>query len=588
MRVRLLRAAQLMLAAPLLVTAAGPAARHSGPTMILHNGRIYTGDPKQPYVEALAIRGARVSAVGESSTILKSATPGTRIIDLAGHMAMAGINDAHDHPGNVPFGSSADTGASPHSDPSLASVAEAVGQAARRSPRDAWIHAVVGPAAIKDAAAAQIAVDAVANGRPVVLSAWWGHGVVLNARGLALLNLNHRTPDPLGGRLERDASGRITGKLEEYAGWRVLQRLQSTASDAAQQAHWRAYADRRLREGVTSVQAMAGDQTPAALARALHRADLPIRFRLIRFPMSVEEASHADAWKKLRSRLPPLTRVSGVKWVLDGTPIEGLAFQSQPNRDRPGWRGRPNFTTEHLRVQLARALAGGEQLHLHAVGDAMAGLVLDEMERMAPPERWRRARVRLEHANGIVGPELERSKRLGIVLAQPRPTAPIGGWLRAGVPVAYGSDMGFPPFAMLAAMTSEKNPGAITREEGLAVLTRWPAYAEFAEAEKGLLTPGMLADIAVLSQNVMKVPAALLPATKSLLTIVGGSDSYSAPQFNRATSRKVKNQHLADRTQVRTLAPMRHDAGPSGGGSSHNVWFFVRRLLPLGAELAPR
>ena len=147
---------------------------------------------------------------------------------------------------------------------------------------------------------------------------------------------------------------------------------------------------RRLREGVTSVQAMAGDQTPAALARALRRAKLPIRLRLIRFPMSVSEENEADSWAKLRSGLPPLTRVSGVKWVLDGTPIEGLAFQSKPYRDRSGWRGRPNFTGEHLRAQLARALAGGEPLHLHAVGDAMSGMVLDEMERMASPERWRR------------------------------------------------------------------------------------------------------------------------------------------------------------------------------------------------------
>ena len=167
----------------------------------------------------------------------------------------------------------------------------------------------------------------------------------------------------------------------------------------------------------------------------------------------------------------------------------------------------------------------------------MAGSVLDEMERMAPPERWRRTRVRLEHANGIVGPQFERAKRLGIVLAQPRPTAPIKQWLRAGVPVAYGSDMGFPPFAMLAAITADANPGALTREEGLAVLTRWPAYAESAEVEKGMLVPGMLADIAVLSQDVTRVPAAALPATKSLLTIVGGRIAYAAPEFIGATKR---------------------------------------------------
>ncbi len=499
--------------------------------MILHHGQIFTGDAEQPYVEALAIQGDRVIAVGSSSTMLRSATGRTRLIDLGGRMAMPGINDAHDHPGSASFGTSAETGVSPMSDPSLEAVATAIANAAKRMPQGAWIHAVAGPSVMKDGGAARIAMDEVAGGRPVILSAWWGHGVILNARGLELMGVNDQTPDPLGGRLERDSEGQITGKLEEYAGWQVLRRLQSAAGDEAQLAHWRAYADRRLREGVTSVQAMSGDQTPEALARGLRRASLPIRLRLVRFPMTIAEADGADPWAKLRSQLPSRTRVSGVKWVLDGTPIEGLAFQSKSYRDRPGWRGRPNFTTEHLRVQLARALTGGEQLHLHAVGDAMIGIVLDEMEKMAAPERWRPARVRIEHANGVVGRELDRAKRFGIVVAQPRPTSPIRQWLRAGVPVAYGSDMGFPPFAMFAAMTADSNPNAVTRDEGLAILTRWPAYAEFSERNKGMLVPGMLADIAVLSQNVMIVPAAKLPATKSVMTIVGGRVAYAAPDL---------------------------------------------------------
>ncbi len=215
MRSRLMPAALLTLAAPLFSIAAAPAPGPSGPDVILHGGRIYTGDAEQPYVEALAVRGDRVSAVGDSGIILKSATPRTRVIDLAGRMAMPGINDAHDHPGNVPFGASAYTGASPVSDPPLGDVATAVARAARGSPPGTWVHAVVGPGAMRDVAAARIAVDAVAGGRPVVLSAWWGHGVILNSRGLDLMNLNDRTPDPLGGRLDRDASGRITGKLEE-------------------------------------------------------------------------------------------------------------------------------------------------------------------------------------------------------------------------------------------------------------------------------------------------------------------------------------------------------------------------------------
>ncbi len=87
---------------------------------------------------------------------------------------------------------------------------------------------------------------------------------------------------------------------------------------------------------------------------------------------------------------------------------------------------------------------------------------------------------------------------------------------------------------MLAAMTAEANPDAVTREKAIAVLTSWPAYAEFAEGEKGVLAPGKLADLAVLSQDVTTAPAAALPATMSLMTIAGGRVAYAAPEFMAA------------------------------------------------------
>lgn len=77
----------------------------------------------------------------------------------------------------------------------------------------------------------------------------------------------------------------------------------------------------------------------------------------------------------------------------------------------------------------------------------MADFVLTEMERLAPPERWVARRVRLEHANGLTGPRIERARKMGVVVAQPRPTSPIRAWTAAGIRVAYGSDSGFPPFA---------------------------------------------------------------------------------------------------------------------------------------------
>jgi len=225
-------------------------------------------------------------------------------------------------------------------------------------------------------------------------------------------------------------------------------------------------------------------------------------------------------------------RVSGVKYVLDGTPIEELAYQTQDYADHPGWRGRPNFSSEFVAERLKEALDGRDQLSMHIVGDAMTDEVLDLMEKLAPAERWRPLRVRFEHGDGLTTQQrMERAHRLGIVVAQPRPGRPFRALLEAGIPLAYGSDGGMGPFFMLSQMTMPDNPQSISREQALAVLTSGSAYAEFEEKRKGTLQPGMVADIAVLSQDVTTAPQQALPATESLLTIVGGKIVYQSPKL---------------------------------------------------------
>lgn len=175
-----------------------------------------------------------------------------------------------------------------------------------------------------------------------------------------------------------------------------------------------------------------------------------------------------------------------------------------------------------MRAQLGAALNGGEQILLHVVGDAMAEQVLTIMEERAPPERWSPLRVRFEHGNGLTGDRIARAGRLGIVIAQPRPTSPIRAWIAAGIPVAYGSDMGFPPFVAFAQMTDPANPNSVPRDVGLVILTKWSAFAEFVEGRKGILAPGMVADMVVLSQDPLTAAQDRLPATRSILTIING------------------------------------------------------------------
>ena len=499
-----------------------PLAVNPDPDIVLRGGQIITGDASAPTAQALAIRDDRIMADGTDDAIAARIGPRTRVIELDGRTVIAGINDAHDHVGDTPFGTEAVTTKPPMADPSLAEVTEAVRRAANSAPEGGWIRAVVGPSVMRDAPASSLAVAEVAGNHPVLLSAWWGHGVIVTPQGLKTLEIDDKIINASGGEYERDEAGHLTGKMDEYAGWSALEHLRSQAGAAATNDALQAYGSRRLRQGVTSVQIMAGYQEPDRFVSALDVAALSLRLRVVAFPLPDAQGDGMQHWADLPFRAKDRVTVSGVKWILDGTPIEQLAFQTKPYPGRPDWYGRPNFSEDHLRVQLKAALNGGEQILLHVVGDAMAEQVLTIMEEMAPPERWAPLRVRFEHGNGLTGTRIARAKRLGIVIAQPRPTSPIRAWVKAGIPVAYGSDMGFPPFVAFAQMTDPENPNSVSREEGLAILTRLPAFAEFAEENKGTLAPGMVADLVVLSQDPLTTAQDRIPATRSIMTIING------------------------------------------------------------------
>jgi hypothetical protein len=228
---------------------------------------------------------------------------------------------------------------------------------------------------------------------------------------------------------------------------------------------------------------------------------------------------------------------------MDGTPIEQNSLQRVDYTDRPGWRGRSNFTDTQLREILQLGLARPTQLALHVVGDAETDRVLDMMEQLAPAATWRAKRIRIEHGDGIGRDAFEKVAQLGLVVIQ-NPThlavPPIAGkkmldheivlkgFLNAGIPLALGSDAGAKeqqnPFLnlMLAVLVPSDPSEGLTREQALTAYTSGGAYAEGEDKRRGRLAPGFAADLAVLSQDVLTVPTPQIPATTSLLTMVDG------------------------------------------------------------------
>ena len=237
--------------------------------------------------------------------------------------------------------------------------------------------------------------------------------------------------------------------------------------------------------------------------------------------------------------------VSGTKWILDGTPLERLQFLRQPYSDRPDTRGRLNFTPFDMTTFLRAAMAAQEQPMFHAVGDAAIDAMLDALEKTGG-EKWRALRPRLEHGDMLEPVHFERAKRFGLILVQnpshmmlpelmhPRlgqrtsRMALLKSTIAAGYPVALGSDGPLNPYlnVMFAALATNNPAEAMTREQAIVAYTSGAATAEFAENKKGVLTVGAMADLAVLSQDVFKVPTNVLPQTSSVLTIVAGRVVY--------------------------------------------------------------
>lgn len=532
----------------LLLTSRLTAAQTAAPDIILTGGKVFTADAARLYAEAVAVRGERIVAVGTTAAISKLAGPRTRRIELRGRTVVPGFNDAHDHlPHNVPTGRHFAFPAAPMiPGPSQKQVLDTLARLVQLTPSGTWLRGDIGLTVLLDASFRRATLDRVAPNHPVMLKPPWGHGNILNSKALQLLGIPDNASDPVGGHYERlPGSQQLSGLLSEYADWNARRQLHASLPDSAWARELRQYSTEALALGITSVQNMAGELPPAQMLRVVQAARLPLRHRIIPLPMTTPAGIRYGEWNGATPQPAPLVRVSGRKYILDATPLEGGALMRKPYPGRPGWYGRLNFPADTVRQILRRALRGPEPLMLHISGDSTASLVLQLMSQLADDATWRRKRVRFEHGDGVAADLQPRAKALGIVVVQ-NPShfinpalsgapngisfvAPFRSLLAAGIPFALGSDGPMNPFLNILFATTLADPKeALTREQAVTAYTAGSAYAEFAEQDKGTLAPGKLADLAVLSQDIFTVPAPALPGTVSELTMVGGKVVYEA------------------------------------------------------------
>ncbi|WP_338873866.1 amidohydrolase family protein [Spirosoma sp. SC4-14] len=519
------------------------------PDLILTNGQIFTSDTSQLYVEALAIKGGRIIATGKTSDIEKLATRQTKRLDLGGMLVVPGFNDAHNH---LPGGLKATKIASAGMNPSWEAVQDSLKKAVRRTPEGQWIEGIIGITIANSPEVTRFVLDKIAPKHPVRLLSWWGHIGLYNTLGLHEMGIADDQPDPKGGFYERMPDGKtLTGKgYEKNAYWphTSYAKMASLRDENAMIAEFRSMTQALLKAGVTSYQNMCTGATAADYAQLWKKAGLSFRLRLIRWGDMNTDGSLSIPAKDLAKTTPdlPLLTVSGTKWLLEGTPLEGGAEQVDPYPNRPGWYGRMNYTVAEIERMCKEAIARKDQLHFHIGGSKSIGKLLDLMAAM--PVDWKALRPRFEHGDEIdYSPEyIKKAQQMGIIIVQnPTHFAPMEGFpigppathgmamktlLNDHIPLAIGSDGPFNPYLnIMFATTHPRRPSeALSREQAVIAYTHTAAYAEFAENTKGTLTVSKVADLAVLSQNIFKVPAPKLLQTESVLTMVNGVIVYDA------------------------------------------------------------
>jgi predicted amidohydrolase YtcJ len=528
--------------------------QQAAPDLVLLNGKIFTSDAMHPYVQALAVRGERITATGDSAKIKALVGPHTKLINLGGRIVIPGINDAHNHLGIAPPNHVDLELASP--DPAWLEMKAAITAAVLKAPKGTFINGTIAWKIFRDLAADRNALDQVAPHNPVILQTLTNHAWIMNSAALAQAGIREGQPDPLGGRFERSPDGRLTGVVREYAAFDVERTFADQTSEADALSELRKTFSEAVKWGITTIQDMSNDMPPERCVALLEKMPTPIRVRVMRMPGTTPAGRDIQEGRPVPRSSNPLITVSGIKWMLDGTPVEGTFAP----RDDPATVGyfvlheQLTFPKDQIASMLRETLHDDDQLLVHVSAYPPAAAMVDAMQSAGGMQIWTKRRVRFEHGDGLTPDLIPRVKELGIVVVQ-NPShltvanlnpdlggifenlklQPLRSLLAAGIPVALGSDGPTNPYLniMFASLDPNRPSEAITREQAVIAYTLTSAYAEFAEKEKGSLESGKLADLAVLSQDIFTVDASDLPKTESVLTMVGGKIVYDGKAIPR-------------------------------------------------------
>jgi len=556
--------------------------------LIVTNARIYTVNEKQPWAEALAIRGEKIIAVGTDKEIAVYHGQATKVMDVGQRMVLPGFTDCHIH---FLDGSLSLTRVNVEGLKTVAEIQAKVKQYAAAHPDQPWVlgrgwsYPVFGDVALPD----KKYLDEILPGRPVYLEGFDGHTWWANSKALELAGITRETKDPPGGSFVRDPkTGEPTGAVKEDAADAVMERAIPEPTNEQKLAALREGMKAANRVGLVRVHSAGGvsmadgDLQNVALFDQMRKSgDLTVRmYMAYRLDPPEVTAKQESEISDLRNRYHDDWIAAGsAKFFLDGVIETHTAAMLSPYADDPTQSGSLFWDRQAYKKAVTELDKQGVQIFTHAIGDRAVQLALDSYEQAHRQNGSLDSRNRIEHIETITAADIPRFGGLGVIASfQPLHAYPdedtLNVWARntgperatrawawrsiqsAGGHLAFGSDW---PIVTLnpwpgvqnavTRQTTEGEPvGGFVAKERISVedairgYTIGAAYAGKREKTEGSLEPGKLADLIVVSKDLFKIEPSEIGKTEVLLTMVGGKVVYQSESWNaRKAARNTAN-----------------------------------------------
>jgi predicted amidohydrolase YtcJ len=528
-------------------------------TLIVTNAAVYTVDKQHPKAEAVAVIGDRIVGVGSRAEIDLWRGPQTKVIDAGGKLLLPGFNDAHVHfiQGGAQLEQVQLTDAATPEE-----FTKRIAAQVKKTPKGEWIlggrwDETKWP---KPELPTKDLVDPVTADTPTFVERYDGHEALANSVAMRLAEIDSKTPDVPGGVIMRDSSGNPTGVFKDAAMPLIYKAIPPMTHEQRLRAA-RGAMKHAASLGVTSVQHMNPEFAEvSAYSEMAEKGELTTRIYAV--PMETDWSDQAKVGIR-RAWGSSYLRLGAVKGYADGSLGSRTAYMFEPFSDDSGNRGLLSdemHPPTAMRDRLMQADTAGLQLRVHAIGDRAISMMLDIFAEIEKEHGDHDQRFAIEHAQHMAQKDFERFAKLRVIASmQPYHAIDDGRWAEArlgherarysyawrsfldhGVALAFGTDWPVAPLdpilgvyaAVTRATLDGKNPGGwipeekITLPEAIEAYTMGSAFAEFQERDKGCITPGKLADMVILSDNIFDLKPEDIRNVKVKTTILGGKVVY--------------------------------------------------------------